>query len=144
MYSLSPDPGGAARELERGRMVNPVTGLETAYEEVWRDEEAAVVSDPEGRAVACMVLRTEDAARERRGLVVRVGQYCQGLLREGDCIAAERWAWAPDARCWELRGATGISTIPRGFATGAERHREEGEEWRMDDQVWTVVESVTA
>ncbi|KAI9155545.1 Solute carrier family 28 member 3 [Paramyrothecium foliicola] len=80
-------PGGLT--LEKGRMVNPATGLPTDYEEVWRSVKP-LPSQPNGR-VRCVVLDTKSEDGSVRGRVVRLGQFCQGLLRDGDEIVVERW-----------------------------------------------------
>ncbi|KAF7563084.1 hypothetical protein G7046_g1012 [Stylonectria norvegica] len=75
---MIPQPDGTT--LEKGSMINPSTGKETAYDELWWDVE------PSGKAV---VLQVESEGL--RGSVVWLGQYCQGLMKDGDAITAERW-----------------------------------------------------
>lgn len=87
---MTTQPDGST--LETGRMLNPDTGEETDYEEVWRDVEPRPTGHGDAR---CAVLRLE-AGRDVRGLVVLAGHYCQGFLRRGNGIAAERWEWAED------------------------------------------------
>lgn len=49
---------------------------------------------PEGPELeVCVVLRHENAARRSRGMVIRLGQFCQGVLQVGEHFAAERWEW---------------------------------------------------
>jgi hypothetical protein len=97
---MTTQPDGST--LETGRMLNPDTGRETDYEEVWRD----VDPRPTGRGGArCVVLRL-DGGRDVRGLVVLAGHYCQGFLRRGDGIAAERWEWT-EGDGWERTVAIG-------------------------------------
>lgn len=76
---MYPQPDGST--LEKGRMVNPDTGLDSAYEEVWDDEEPL--------PARCVVLRHEEGGA--RGLVVRLGRYSQGFLRIGSEVSLERW-----------------------------------------------------
>ncbi len=103
--------GGGSRALERGRMVNPDTGRETDYEEMWRDVEPRSVPVPvlrkpdddgdgdDGDAkVRCVVLELRDDAAERRGLVVCVGRHCQGVARGGEAFALEQWEWREHGR----------------------------------------------
>jgi hypothetical protein len=124
MLPEDPETGIA---LEKGSMVNPATGKETAYVEGWRETKILHVpelsrnhlegfedgfyarglrfvgGDPdlsrsarhgnqpgETGLISC-VLQHEDAARQSRGMVIRVGQFCQGVLRVGDEFAVERW-----------------------------------------------------
>ncbi|KAJ0158492.1 hypothetical protein CTA2_11462, partial [Colletotrichum tanaceti] len=100
--SRTTDPESAADEgdmyeqadgltLEKGRMVNPATGEETDYEELWRDVEPVAVVGSGGEAVECIVLRFEDEQAGARGSVVWLGRFCQGISRVGADVTAERW-----------------------------------------------------
>jgi hypothetical protein len=95
MYPMPPD-GEDEIVLEKGTMVNPETGLQTEYEEVWIERELDPVPEDEGSQV---VVLDFDKGVERRGRVVRVGKLCQGLLREQDQVVAERWEW-DEERGW--------------------------------------------
>lgn len=122
------------RTLETGKMVNPATGVETEYEEVWRGEE------PVGDAV--VVLRTEEEGR--RGVVVRVGQYAQGILREGDEVVVQRREWT-DGAGWGVTARLGDGGLDfaMGVATGEDGAREEvelGGKVAGGGFVWEVVE----
>ncbi|KAK2596650.1 hypothetical protein QQS21_006271 [Conoideocrella luteorostrata] len=88
--------------LEKGRMVNPETGVDTAYEEVWDDED---VSPGGGPAHVCVVLRYENGAD--RGLVVRLGRHCQGFMKIAGQISLERW-------CWEEKEQRSVCTVRMG------------------------------
>ncbi|KAL0936985.1 uncharacterized protein CTRU02_209201 [Colletotrichum truncatum] len=83
--------------LEKGRMVNPATGKECDYEELWRDVEPERAggrgSDDASKGPECVVLEFEDDANKARGMVVWLGQFCQGISRVGDEVTAERWEW---------------------------------------------------
>ncbi|ETS75913.1 hypothetical protein PFICI_12857 [Pestalotiopsis fici W106-1] len=73
--------------LERGHMVNPDSGLDEMYEESWvsgikLDEEG--VEDSSG-----YVLKYEHG--DNKGLVVRIGDLVQGVLRENGDIGLFRW-----------------------------------------------------
>jgi hypothetical protein len=70
--------------LEKGAMKHPETGKVTEYEEVWRD------LDVEGEKVST-VLKMEDASKKARGMVIRIGQWMQGVMRVDDQITVERW-----------------------------------------------------
>ena len=84
-----PQPNGDV--LEQGTQIHPVTGFECRYEELWGDVEVNVVKDGEKRV--SMVMKVDDEDRNARGLVVRVGQYCQGILKIGSELTLERWEW---------------------------------------------------
>jgi hypothetical protein len=84
MYAL---PDG--RTLEHGSSFNSAIGRMHSYEEMWSDIsiEACYPSDKK----VAVVLRTENIAAGIRGLVVRLGQYCQGILMKGKDVSVERW-----------------------------------------------------
>ncbi|KAI9799609.1 MAG: hypothetical protein M1833_003924 [Piccolia ochrophora] len=102
------------RTLERGTMVNPATGVETAYEELWRDVEAVVTAGngsgsggrdaPDGKRV-CVVLEVDDEWGGK-GVVIRVGGWCQGVFRAGrEPVSVERYKWVAGRR--GMRGGGG-------------------------------------
>jgi hypothetical protein len=191
MLPEDPETGIA---LEKGAMVNPATGVETAYVEGWRETEVRHVpeaardvlegferdlerrgvrfgeGDPERKDVVrrdgdsllaeegslsarevlvCCVLQYEDAARRSRGMVVRVGQFCQGVLRVGDEFAAERWEWTPQAG-WQKVFATGGLNMPcdvacylavRKLRVGSEVVYGPGETWQcVEEEQWQPLE----
>lgn len=86
-----PQPNGDV--LEKGSSREPETGAVTEYEELWADVPVETTGLDEKRA--SVVLQLQDDARKARGLVVRVGGWCQGILKIGDEITLERWKWVP-------------------------------------------------
>lgn len=92
---MFPQPDGTT--LEKGSMVNPATGLDTSYEELWDDQEP----QPAPGLPLCTVMRLHDDANRARGLFVQLGQHAQGFLRRGDVFIAERWLWDHDSAGWE-------------------------------------------
>ncbi|KAK3324407.1 hypothetical protein B0T19DRAFT_443822 [Cercophora scortea] len=137
------------RTLERGRMVNPATGLETEYEEMWRSEPA---HDTPASLAVCVVLEFHDDAAGKRGMVVRLGQYCQGFLREGDQLTAERLkcirggererdaAEGRGGSAWIIQAKIGYSEMPTDFATDFGHEAEVGDEVKVGGNFWRVVE----
>ena len=144
MLPENPESGIA---LEKGSMVNPATGRETAYVEGWRETSVKHVPEPtqdeitafeqelqgrgvkfiagdpdlrtlmrrgdpleEGPSLVSCVLQHENAARLSRGTIVRVGQFCQGVLRVGDDFAAERWEWSEQGG-WRKVFASGSKSL---------------------------------
>lgn len=89
MYPVQTD-GDDELVLEKGTMINPETGLQTEYEEVWIEREVDPVPGGEDSQV---VVLDFDRGVEHRGRIVRVGKLCQGLLRVTDEVVAERWEW---------------------------------------------------
>lgn len=85
--------------LEKGAMVNPATGKETEYEEVWIDVEPRSTA-PNAAAQFVVIQTTGEAEDGTRGSVVRVGHISQGFIRRGDSMLAERWEWSGE-KGWE-------------------------------------------
>ncbi|KAL1306035.1 hypothetical protein AAFC00_004163 [Neodothiora populina] len=107
--------------LERGEMVNPATGKMTAYEEFWADYPAGYVresgEEEQGKRWS-VVVALEEADAGVKGLVVRVGEWCQGIIRVGDEICVERWRWS----------STSASDPASGERGGGEEEIDNG--WR--------------
>jgi hypothetical protein len=125
--------------LEKGEMVNPATGRLTEYVEGWRDGEIGVVLAPgreivegfyeelRGRGVSVdgvrdllateaesrlsIVLQHEDVARRSRGMVIRLGHLCQGVMRVGEDFAYERWEWSQEDG-WQQTSVSGKLSMP--------------------------------
>ncbi|KAK4154968.1 hypothetical protein C8A00DRAFT_42357 [Chaetomidium leptoderma] len=132
------DPSDASLTLEKGRMLNPATGVETDYEEVWRSEPIEMVPVLGGGdgMVSCLALRMEAAGAGegpargvRRGLVVRLGQYCQAFARDGDSITLERLKWDGEQQTWTRQFRIGNEELPTEIATHL------AHETRIDDEV---------
>ena len=75
--------------LERGVQKHPITGLECVYEELWSDDPVRATGDDSERI--CTVVKAENLELQTKGLVVRAGQYCQGMMEVGDDLTVERW-----------------------------------------------------
>jgi len=110
--------------LERGTMRDFDDGKVKAYQEVWRDE---VVGDTE-----CVVLELDDTADGLRavGVVVRLGDWCQGILRNGESVTVERW----DQRRLVFRHGEG--QLPCGLTYDSNREKSiflDGQEWSPPD-----------
>lgn len=76
--------------LEKGTQKHPDTGEEVEYEELWTDLVINVIPEEGGRYSTVLKHESEDA----KGLFVRVGGWCQGILKEGGKLTVERWRWA--------------------------------------------------
>jgi hypothetical protein len=81
--------------LEVGNMYQPSLDCVKSHEEMWLDPVVGCV-DADGKK-RCVVLRLRDDERHLRGVVVRVGQFCQGIVMRGDECTVERWEFASDA-----------------------------------------------
>ncbi|KAJ3542507.1 hypothetical protein NM208_g4063 [Fusarium decemcellulare] len=128
---LQPD----GKTLERGAMVNPETGKETDYEELWRDEDPLPTTFETPKTI---VLRLE-RGDEVKGLVILLGQYCQGLLRKGGNITAERWYWTKSDG-WVRTIAVGEDALPHPQILDTSI-LEVGEILSVGDEQWRVIES---
>ena len=58
-----------------------------------------------------VVLRHEDPARRSRGMVIRLGQHCQGVMRVGEEFAYERWEWSREDG-WRRTALSGQLSMP--------------------------------
>lgn len=105
---MFPQPGGLT--LETGRMVNPANGIETDYEELWREEEPQPAAA--GQPAKCVVFQLHDDPSEKRGLFIRLGKYAQGVLRIGGSFTAERWQWSDSEAKWGRLFKIGDEDIP--------------------------------
>lgn len=95
-------PQGDGTTLEKGRMLNPDTGKDTDYEELWLD------LSPKGQSV-CAVLKLEGSAA--RGMIVWLGSLCQALVRDADGITLERWEMV-NGEGWKRTVRLGAQTLP--------------------------------
>ena len=77
--------------LERGKQKHPVTGAETEYEELWHDLEVDAFGKKQNRS--SLVLRAEQPESDVRGMAIKIGGWCQGILKAGDALTVERWEW---------------------------------------------------
>jgi hypothetical protein len=134
--------------LETGRMVNPATGVETDYEEVWEAAEALpgmdmAAPDP-SPGVFCAVVQLDDAASGRRGMAIRLGQFCQGIV-VGDEVTVERWEWTEEGG-WQTTFSVGPEVEELRFVIGQLASPSRGEDYRQGLKMmvgevdWEVVE----
>lgn len=125
---MYPQPDGST--LEIGSMVNPDTGRDTPYEEIWDDEDP----QPTTSEQVCAVLKYEDG--KDRGMVVRLGRYCQGFLKTSSNMSLERWEWQDSRAVRTVR--IGSEELPCGETLT--RVYKLGEEVTIGSKKWTVVE----
>lgn len=127
------------RTLEKGRMVNPINGRPTDYEEVWKDV-PLTSTNREGGTIYVVVLVLLDEEHRARGMVVRVGQFCQGVLRVGEGFACERWEWRWEDG-WTRRARIGDLFLPCGAAMEEGKLRVGGCV-KYGEYEWRVIELV--
>ncbi|SPO01445.1 uncharacterized protein DNG_04118 [Cephalotrichum gorgonifer] len=126
-------------ELEAGRMVNPATGIEADYEEAWGSVEP-IATESSGDRPVCVVLQTVDDGVGVRGMVVRVGQFCQGILRAGGDVTVERWEWREGE--WTLSARFGEGRLPVHALAGDVANLVVDEVVQDGERAWRIVEVV--
>ena len=87
-------PQSDGEVLEYGAMVNPKKGTVENYEECWLDLEAGRVGDEPG--YTSWVLRCEDDGRGVKGMLIRIGEHIQGVMRKSKEISVGRWKWTAE------------------------------------------------
>jgi hypothetical protein len=135
--------------LEKGRMPNPATGIDTDYEELWVSEDIKPVpAFASGGNVTdvsvCVVLQMQRDEEGRRGMVVRLGQYCQAFVRTGEGeadITIERLKWDAAVGGWVKLVRIGDAEVPTDFATHLAHEAVKDDVVSVGDDVWTVVET---
>lgn len=84
---------GTNEVLEKGAMVNPETGKVENYEELWEDLEVGMMEGEKDDYFVSWVLRTIGTGGEETGMVIRIGEWIQGVMRRGDGFSVVRWKW---------------------------------------------------
>lgn len=125
-------------------MKHPTLGKEMRYEECWEDVETGLVgSEPECRS---WVLICDDIEKYERGMLIRVGEIMQGLVKGKTGVRVVRWEWSVSEDGegegeWERCLAIGRLEIP-GVLFEEGRRVVDGEELMGSDGLdWTCVES---
>ena len=85
-------PNGDA--LECGMGISPYTGMMTNYEELWHDLEIDTIG-AETQHV-CVVLKVESSSLGTKGMIIRIGGWCQGIMQSSTNMTIERWKWIPE------------------------------------------------
>jgi len=85
-----------------------------------------------------------------RGMVIRLGQYCQGIVRRGEQVLVERLRWDDDQQTWLRPVLVHVRTsgseteldleAPTDFATYFGHEAVVGDEVGVGGYVWRVVE----
>lgn len=128
---LTLQPDGSI--LEVGSFPNSTTGKEEPFQEIWH----LVPQLPS--TGNCVVLKADHQDPHIRGLVVRVGQWCQGILyRSKDDKVVERWHLEATGN-WirDLRIGESTVSLP---CTNSFTPLEIGGTIKLDGITWVVVE----
>ena len=77
--------------LEKGVISDPDTdaGMTQNYEELWQDLEIEAFGTKGKRS--SVVVRTKGPVEIASGMVVKIGGYCQGILKRDGQTTVERW-----------------------------------------------------
>lgn len=128
-------------ELEKGRMLNPATSQEQDYEELWAEESIAMTGNPPSKLSVVMVAR-QSAQVDPIGVVIRLGGYCQGVLRVADRFVVERWLWSDKFRTWKRVVRIGSGELPCSIACNEVETLKEGSTVKATEggHVWSVEE----
>lgn len=128
---LTLQPDGSI--LEVGVFPNATTGEEEPFQEIWHlVSQLPLTGD-------CTVLKADHQDPHIRGLVVRVGQWCQGILyRSKDDKVVERWHLEATGK-WTRDLRIGESTVSLP-CTNSFMHLEIGGTIELDGITWVVVE----
>lgn len=100
--------------LEEGTNLAADGSTEQKYEELWRD----LPIDPLGKKNNrhSIVLRAENKDEDMKGLVIKIGAWCQGILKKDGELTIERWQLKP-------KGEDGSDEGPQNEAQEATRTR---------------------
>ncbi|KAF1842209.1 uncharacterized protein K460DRAFT_370193 [Cucurbitaria berberidis CBS 394.84] len=91
MYPIADD-----LTLEHGHAFQPLMHAHKTHEEMWRD--LTIQSTNSSGTHLCVVLRLHADAAGVRGVIVRLGQYCQGIVMQRDYCTVERWEYFAEGR----------------------------------------------
>lgn len=79
--------------LEKGKNSAATTGEETEYEELWRDLQVETFGKKHNRS--SLVMKADEPRRNIRGIAIKVGGWCEGIMKVEDELTVERWEWKP-------------------------------------------------
>lgn len=117
--------------IEVGMMENPRTGKIEMYKEYWTTPPTEPGSG-ELRRTPCVVARTQEATETTSGVIIRVGDYCQGIARHAETgVLVERW----QRLAVEANPALGVGT-------GQESSTEWLEDWRSNTAEHNKIEGL--
>ena len=88
--------------LEEGVNIDPTDGSRQKYEELWEDLPIEAMGKKGNRS--SIVVRHDDSDNGSSGLVVKVGGYCQGILKKDRLLTVERWVHQAESSSSEAVG----------------------------------------
>jgi hypothetical protein len=125
--------------LEHGHAFHPHVGAVRSHEEMWEDQLILSTSTSSTHDTKiCIVLRLHDDAKNARGVVIRLGQYVQGIVVVGTEVTAERWEWSNEGG-WMRTKRVGKGMLPCGVVM-REEIMSVGAEIGVGEVKWDVEE----
>lgn len=126
--------------LERGKMRHPESGEIRDYEEAWKhiDILPNLTGElHEGKRVSVFLEMDEvgEGGTRRRGMISRVGQCCQGIVRDGQEVSVQRWMRA-DGEGWKKVAQIGDAIMACDATWKSEL--KDGEQVHRDGSTWIV------
>lgn len=88
--------------LEQGSTRDKSSGLESRYEELWMDLPIESVSAGQDRE--CIVLLAKQDHGRYQGMVIKLGSWCQAILKTDTGLTIERWQALPLQHDGSLQG----------------------------------------
>jgi len=122
--------------LECGQNIDAESGEVKKYEELWHDIGVELVGQE--KDYLSVVLTTDNQDNNTKGMIVRVGNWCQGILKVGEDTTVERWQWSRGDD-WQLVAKLGTKLLICG-ATFDNSSLELGKVIRHHDLDWHVIE----
>ena len=141
--------GSGHVEIEKGEMINPAIGALQRYEEAW--EELRNMEKAPWIVLQTVTLENssheESRSQNVRGIILRVGDFCQGILRTEINVVVQRWMLDKVLKKWQLLFNVG----PENSACHKmcykilfgcdEDNLDAGAEFEEDKFKWRVLES---
>jgi hypothetical protein len=136
--------------MEVGTMQNPKTGKHEMYKEYWTEPAQGEQIE---KKLPCVVAEAIDEAQRSQGLIIRIGPFCQGVLRpehDKDGIVAERFTLDNSKTTWNRDERSGhmLQTHGRGKFKGSilpnlwlcSKERALGDRCEHNGVEWIVIE----
>lgn len=111
MYPIASD-----LTLEHGHAFQPLMNEHKTHEEMWRDVDICSTNSTGNKV--CIVLRLHADAAGVRGVIIRLGQYCQGIAMTDTYSTVERWEYTTegqgdaDETKWKRTARIGDQMLP--------------------------------
>lgn len=130
--------------LEKGTTIVESTKEEVPYEELWAD----LPLDTGKNARVCIVLKTLDDNKDVRGMIIRIGGWCQGLVKTDDGMTVERYCPARSGEImegdtWDAHVKIGHTELPCKEVLDVEDFTEGHLKMKRGGISWKTVEFFT-